>query len=184
VFLSRAYQCSFLPSDCRTTIVLRSFALSLTLVVALVYGSSPLGSVVAQEPIRDRWTDEQLAFFESKVLPTLQEKCYGCHSHATEFSGNLALDFASGWRVGGDRGPAIEVGNPDASLLIRAVEGKEEGLKMPPDESLNAEQILWLRRWIEQGTADPRHTPPQANSDGPWWSLQPIQNRRSRGFDC
>lgn len=155
--------------------MLRSFGLNLTLVVALAYGSLPLWSVVAQEPITDRWTEEQLAFFESKVLPTLQEKCYGCHSHATEFSGNLALDFASGWRVGGDRGPAIEVGNPDASLLIRAVEGKEDGLKMPPDESLNAEQISWLRHWIEQGAADPRQTPPRANSDGPWWSLQPMQ---------
>lgn len=155
--------------------MLRSFGLNRTLVVALVFASLPLWSVVAQEPITDRRTEEQLAFFESKVLPTLKEKCYGCHSHATEFSGNLALDFASGWRVGGDRGPAIEVGNPDASLLIRAVEGKEDGLKMPPDDSLSAEQISWFRQWIEQGAADPRQTPPSANSDGPWWSLQPMQ---------
>ncbi|MFN7627999.1 MAG: hypothetical protein ACK5PZ_14300, partial [Pirellula sp.] len=67
--------------------MLRSFGLNITLVSALVLGSSPLWSVVAQDPSTDRWTEEQLAFFESKVLPTLQEKCYGCHSHATEFSG-------------------------------------------------------------------------------------------------
>ncbi|MFN7734882.1 MAG: PSD1 and planctomycete cytochrome C domain-containing protein [Pirellula sp.] len=155
--------------------MLRSFGLNITLVSALVLGSSPLWSVVAQDPSTDRWTEEQLAFFESKVLPTLQEKCYGCHSHATEFSGNLALDFASGWRQGGDRGPAIEVGNPDASLLIRAVDGLEDGLKMPPEESLTVEQISWLRHWIQEGAADPRQSPPLAKSEEPWWSLLPMR---------
>ena len=138
-------------------------------------GDRPIHASAQQESDEVNWTEEQLSFFESEVLPLLQEKCFACHSHATELSGNLALDFASGLRMGGDRGPAIQAGKPDESLLIRVVEGKEDGLKMPPEETLSAEQIGVLRKWIEQGSPDPRRSPPQPTENEPWWSLLPIR---------
>ena len=134
-------------------------------------GDRPIHASAQQESDEVNWTEEQLSFFESEVLPLLQEKCFACHSHATELSGNLALDFASGLRMGGDRGPAIQAGKPDESLLIRVVEGKEDGLKMPPEETLSAEQIGVLRKWIEQGSPDPRRSPPQPTENDPWLSL-------------
>ena len=47
------------------------------------------------------------AFFESKVLPILQQRCYECHSHEKKIKGGLALDSRSGWEVGGDAGAAV-----------------------------------------------------------------------------
>ena len=61
---------------------------------------------------------EQLAFFESKIRPTLIEKCYRCHSQdAQEVGGNLLLDSHAAIVKGGDTGPPIALGDPDASLL-------------------------------------------------------------------
>ncbi|MBU6173617.1 MAG: hypothetical protein KGQ60_07420, partial [Planctomycetes bacterium] len=37
--------------------------------------------------------------FEENVLPVLSQHCFSCHSHQREIQGNLALDFASGWRT-------------------------------------------------------------------------------------
>jgi hypothetical protein len=106
----------------------------------------------------------KVAFFEENVLPIFSERCFSCHSHEQEISGNLALDFASGWKVGGDRGPAIQPSNPNGSLLLQAVRGEISDLKMPPDESLTAEQILILQQWIQDGAIDPSRSDHQHSS--------------------
>ena len=85
-------------------------------------------------PRADNLDPAKVAFFEQNVLPILNQHCYTCHSHEQEISGNLALDFANGWKVGGDRGPAIQPGDPKGSLLLQAVRGEIADLKMPPEE--------------------------------------------------
>lgn len=120
--------------------------------------------------------EAKVVFFQQHVLPLLKEHCYPCHSHETEFSGNLALDYASGWKTGGDRGPAIVPGKPDSSLLMQFVRGEIKDLRMPPEEPLRQDQIEILRTWIEQGAIDPRETVSKSSEDkNSWWSLQPIQ---------
>ena len=132
---------------------------------------------VASAPIQAESLDPtKVAFFEQKVLPILSEHCFTCHSHETEISGNLALDFASGWRIGGDRGPAILPSDPSGSLLLQAVRGEVPDLKMPPEESLSNEQISILQQWIQDGAVDPRTQAPSITSREPWWSYLPIQN--------
>ena len=54
---------------------------------------------------------DDTAFFESKVLPVLQNRCYECHSHEKKIKGGLALDLKAGWQTGGDNGPAIVPGD-------------------------------------------------------------------------
>jgi len=132
--------------------------------------SMPVG---AQGPVDDALQDGH-AFFDEQVLPILRDHCYACHSHATEMSGNLLLDFASGWQQGGDRGPAVVPKDPDNSLLMQAVQGKLPDLMMPPEERLSGEQIQILRDWIARGAADPRTTPPLQEDLTSWWSLQPL----------
>jgi hypothetical protein len=112
--------------------------------------------------------------FQNEVLPILETHCFGCHSHATEISGGLALDYASGWKLGGDRGPAIVPSDPDASILIHAVERRSSELAMPPEEPLSSSEIETLRRWIADGAEDPRVSPPTPLDTTPWWSLLPI----------
>ena len=49
-------------------------------------------------------TAGRTAFFETKVLPVLQQRCFECHSHAKKLKGGLALDSRGGWLTGGDHG--------------------------------------------------------------------------------
>jgi hypothetical protein len=89
--------------------------------------------------------------------------------------GGLTLDWRSGWERGGDRGPAIVPGNPDASLLIQAVRHQHAELQMPEDK-LEPAAIAILEEWVRSGAADPRSTPPQPRPiDADWWSLRPLK---------
>src|SRR6185436_5675581 len=76
---------------------------------------------------------EGVDFFEKRIRPVLVDKCYSCHSAASEkIKGNLALDTREGVLKGGDTGPSILPGNPDKSLLIKAIRWGEEEFRMPP----------------------------------------------------
>jgi hypothetical protein len=117
------------------------------------------GDDEAQEP------SEKREFFETKVLPILQNRCLECHSHQADKSkGGLMLDSRSGWQTGGDSGPAIVPGKPDESLLIQAVRHTE--LRMPPTGRLPTEETRILEDWVLSGAYDPRTgTSPQPPSD-------------------
>ncbi len=99
-----------------------------------------------------------IAFFEAKIRPVLVENCYKCHSAAAGKSqGGLQLDTKKGIRAGGDRGPAVVPGNPDASLLLTAISHTDPDLKMPPKkERLPAAVLSDVKTWIGMGAADPR----------------------------
>ena len=129
------------------------------------------GDDEAQEP------PEKREFFETKVLPILQNRCLECHSHQADKSkGGLMLDSRSGWQTGGDSGPAIVPGKPDESLLIQAVRHTE--LRMPPTGRLPTEETRILEDWVLSGAYDPRTgTSPQPPSDRPpttrHWAFEP-----------
>lgn len=120
-------------------------------------------------------------FFEQKVMPLLKTHCYGCHSHASDSAeGGLVLDSRSGWEVGGDSGPAVIPGEPDSSLLLKAITYTDDELRMPPDGRLTNEQISAIRKWIGDGAADSRKKTAGTEFDRPatsaeLWSLKPLQ---------
>ena len=88
------------------------------------------------------------AFFDSKVLPILQQRCFECHSHGSKIKGGLALDSRSGWEEGGDNGPAIKPGQVEASLLIKAIRYVDAEFEMPPKGKLAASEIAILDEWV------------------------------------
>lgn len=99
----------------------------------------------------------QIEFFERKIRPVLVEKCYPCHSGTPDkVEGKLWLDSKAGWTKGGQSGPSIVPGNPEASLLLHAIRGTEKDLSMPPDEKLPEAVIADFERWIREGAVDPR----------------------------
>ena len=115
------------------------------------------GSASALPATEDANTD----FFTSKVEPLLREKCLVCHSHeARQMEGGLTLDSKSGWKSGGDRGPAIVPGKPDESLVISAVRYEDSDLQMPPEEKLSDAEIAILVDWVRRGASDPPGRPP------------------------
>ena len=124
---------------------------------------------------------EKQAFFESRIRPLLIDRCYQCHG-PDEASGRLRLDLRSGWERGGETGPAIVPGNPADSLLIRAVNGSDPELSMPPKDAgppLTPAQQEDLAAWIRNGAFDPRGGQTVVNpievSAKTHWAFQPIQ---------
>jgi Protein of unknown function (DUF1553)/Protein of unknown function (DUF1549)/Planctomycete cytochrome C len=102
-------------------------------------------------------TPEQLDFFESKIRPLLIDHCYDCHSlDAGELGGQLLLDSRPGIVKGGLSGPAVIPGDPDNSLLIKALRHTDADLKMPPDDRLPDDKIADLAQWIRMRAPDPR----------------------------
>ncbi len=131
-------------------------------------------------------TTEQAAFFEQKIRPLLAERCFKCHSHdAEKIKGGLVLDSLAGALKGGDTGPAIVPGQPEKSLLIKAVSGADPDLQMPPKKKLAASEIETLKQWVKIGAPWPGASsqtslPKRASSqitddDRKWWSYQPVR---------
>ncbi|MDB6029124.1 MAG: hypothetical protein JWM68_5347, partial [Verrucomicrobiales bacterium] len=124
-----------------------------------------------------------LEFFEKKIRPLLAENCYKCHSaQAEKLKGGLMLDSKDGLLKGGDTGPAITPGDPEKSLLIKAVRYADENLQMPPKgKKLSAEQIADLETWVKAGAADPRTGKVEGKANEIWtktkthWAFQPIR---------
>jgi cytochrome c553 len=127
-----------------------------------------------------------IAFFEKKVRPLLVANCYTCHSAETNSRSGLRVDDRNGLLVGGSRGPAIVPGNPDGSLLIKAVSYRGK-LKMPPERPLADREIAILKRWIKEGApwtkvestaADRRVTTDYERLRKEHWAWQPLRDPR------
>ncbi len=140
---------------------LRSF-----LQASLACAIASVASAVAQD----------VAFFEAKVLPVLQARCYECHSHEKKMKGGLTLDSRSGWEEGGENGPAIMVGRPEESLIIKMVRWTDKDHQMPPKDKLPAAEIALLEEWVKRGAPDPRVLVTRPTSTD-WWSLKPLPRK-------
>ena len=120
--------------------------LPLMLLVALSWGRADAADL----------TPAQTDFFENKIRPVLADNCYKCHStQAEKVKGGLLLDSRDGLLKGGDTGVAIVPGNPEASLLIKAVRYTDPDLQMPKNKKLDDDQIADLVAWVKMGAPDP-----------------------------
>jgi len=124
-------------------------------------------------------TSEQLRFFETKIRPLLTAHCYKCHGPGKE-RGALRLDSRAGIFKGGASGPAILPGDPDKSLLIKAVRRHDDKLKMPPSKALADDEIADLVRWVRTGAVYPlpaSSEQPSATAvekPGDFWAFKPV----------
>ena len=103
-------------------------------------------------------TKAELEFFENKIRPLLANRCYKCHSHeADKLRGGLSVEFRDALLKGGETGPAIVPGDPEKSLLIKAVRYVDPDLQMPPKgQKLSESEIADLVTWVKMGAPDPR----------------------------
>ena len=121
-----------------------------------------------------------IEYFETKVRPLFVKHCLECHSTTSpKLGGGLLLDSKDGILRGGDSGPALVPGQPDQSLIIKAV--RHIGLKMPKKDKLPDAAIADLVQWVALGAPDPREkaavgykrmTLAEATT---FWSLVPVQ---------
>ena len=123
---------------------------------------------------------KQIQFFESKIRPVLADNCFKCHSESEKVKGGLRVDDREALLKGGNTGPAIVPGNPEKSLLIRAILYTDPDLQMPPkDQKLTSSQIADLTAWVKMGAPFPVATastaaskPKPAKDDH--WAFKPV----------
>lgn len=144
--------------------------------------------MLAQQPPTQN-TPDGIEYFEKNIRPVLAANCYPCHSSSLPkpMSG-LLLDSREGVLRGGKSGvPALVPGKPDDSLMISAVRGQLENLKMPPGKPLSQADVAKLVEWVKMGAPDPRTSPAPASTTPAqpaydWekarqhWSFQPVRN--------
>jgi mono/diheme cytochrome c family protein len=116
------------------------------LTCVLLLAQETLAGKSAEEPPA---SVEAVQHFESRVRPILIDNCHDCHGVKKQWAG-LRLDSREAILKGGDTGPAVLPGQPDQSLLIRAVRHDDEALQMPQDDKLSDIQIAELIRWVER----------------------------------
>ena len=146
------------------------------LVERVVAGTMPPGdSNLAQSEIAliRSWIDEGAAreaaelgvelVTDRDVLPIFQARCVVCHGKR-EQRGGLDLRTRETRLAGGDSGPLLVPGSPDASLIIQKIEAGE----MPPPDmqydyavrNPTDAEVAKLRQWVASGV------PPAPNDNG------------------
>jgi mono/diheme cytochrome c family protein len=140
-----------------------------------------VGAARAESP---RPAAAQVEFFEKSVRPVLAENCVNCHGPDKQRA-KLRLDSRAALLAGGESGPAVVPGKPEASLLIKAVHYDDDGPQMPPKRKLTGEQIAALTVWVRDGAVWPE---PDARvrtvtagpsfkvsaKDREFWSFRPV----------
>jgi cytochrome c553 len=152
------------------------FATQAIALVAIAWAFAPAVVFGGEAAPAAATTPEGIEYFERHVRPLFAQNCLKCHGEKQQ--GGLRLDSRSTALAGGDSGPAIAAGNPQASLLMQAVHYKDE-IKMPPDGKLAPEAILAIETWIKMGApwpAESASAAPAKAADA-WkthWALQPV----------
>ncbi len=93
------------------------------------------------------------------------------------------LDSREAILQGGDSGPALVPGKPEASLLIKAIGYHDENLQMPPKAKLPDAEIAALTEWVKAGAIWPgaeKHLAKAprgkiSDEDKKWWAFQPLK---------
>ena len=98
-------------------------------------------------------------FFENKVRPVLVDQCFKCHSEGEgrKIKGGLRLDTRAGLLKGGESGPSIVPGDPDKSLLVKAIRYQDD-LQMPPKGKLADPVVADIVQWVKDGAVWPGDT--------------------------
>jgi cytochrome c553 len=113
-------------------------------------------------------------FFEKRVRPVLVGRCVACHGAETKKQkGGLSLATREGMLKGGDSGPAVLPGDPERSLLVKAIRYADPELRMPPPQEktpLSKEQVADLETWIRRGATYPRSE--TARPPDPQWEAR------------
>jgi hypothetical protein len=134
--------------------------------------------VVAAAVVPRGVADDRAEIFETKVRPVLVESCVKCHGAGKQSSG-LRLDSREAALEGGLNGPAVVPGEPEKSLLVRAVRRTHEDIKMPPKAALPGAAVEAITEWVRMGApwpSDTHHNAPDASaSAATHWAFRPVE---------
>jgi mono/diheme cytochrome c family protein len=135
-----------------------------------------------------RWIESEAsaaAVTQLDVIPILLRRCTVCHGPRKQ-EGGLDLRTRVGLLRGGKSGPAVVLGKPEQSLLIKKVRAGQ----MPPlrriievsVKPMEPEEVSLLARWIAAGAPEAVETPDVATTradplvgdkDRTFWAFRP-----------
>jgi len=124
-----------------------------------------------------RFTTDQVEFFEKQIRPVLMEKCLACHG-ANIAKVKLRLDSREGVLKGSSSGEIVTAGRPAQSRLMEALRYQAD-VQMPPSGKLSDAEIKAFEKWVETGLPWPENTrlaSPEtiASAAKKHWAFQPI----------
>mgnify|MGYP001329577883 FL=1 len=99
--------------------------------------------------------EEGISLWKNEIKPLLENNCWKCHG-ADKVRAELILTTREGVLKGGEVGPAVDLENPSASLMLQMVSYKDEDHQMPPIGKLPQNKIDALERWIQIGLPFPK----------------------------
>ena len=135
---------------------------NLTLAAAAAAAFTLTALVTRPAPARaadDPKDPKAVAFFEEKIRPILAQACVNCHGEEKQ-KGGLRMDtrewLLKGAEEDGKYTKVVEPGNPEKSMIIEAVEYKNEDIQMPPPkkkvpQKLSDDKIKALKEWVKMG---------------------------------
>jgi len=164
----------------------RSLPFLYLLLVGVVAAGVMTRSALADEPDDEPTKEvaENIRFYNEKVKPLLKQHCYKCHGGGEKLEGELNVTYHEGLVEGGESGPAIDLDDPESSLILIAVRYDE--LEMPPEGELPESKIAIIEKWVSGGAHGPKdeepaerstaHAPPKVNDENrKHWSFQPVK---------
>ncbi len=85
----------------------------------------------------------------TEIQDTFNKNCITCHGE----NGNEGVDLRTYESVmkGGEPGPIVKPGDPEASLLVHVLRASHGKKQMPPKGPLPEEQIAKVEAWIKAG---------------------------------
>jgi len=166
--------------------------LSLAAVAAGLCAAAAVHTTAADGPKASdppAFTAEQVAFYEKEVRPLLATHCLKCHGAEAKVKGGLNLTTRKAALDGGDTGPAFDPKDALASHLVKAVEYKDEAMRMPPKGKLTDAEIAVFAKWVKAGLPYPADKLGAATTQAPpkpkggvvteeakrYWAYQPVK---------
>ena len=124
------------------------------------------------------WPESPADFFGRNIRPVLAEKCLSCHAEKPK--GDLRLDSRAAVLKGGKRGPAIVAGEPEKSLLLKAIRHHKGVPRMPPKaaDRLSDQAVANFEKWIADGAVwdgSPIGGSGITDEQRAFWSFQPVR---------
>lgn len=124
----------------------------------LLLASALAGTVLSVPPVESEVAQSSAGdqLFRERIYPVLQANCFKCHGpDVRRVKGGLRMSDRESLLKGGSSGPAIDIQDPEASLLLELVRHADPEFAMPPDNPLDPDSVADLRLWIELGAPWP-----------------------------
>jgi hypothetical protein len=109
--------------------------------------AAPVAQAAPASGVVEMGAAAKKASFAADVLPIFKASCARCHGNA----GDLALDTYAAVMAGAKGKPVVAPGDPNASDLLKSVDGRAAPRMPMGADPLPAAQITAIRDWIAAG---------------------------------